>query len=520
MPNLPPKSATPPSEVSRLRELQRQFATGIMRPLTPEQTMHPEWADGSPSAEAVAGFIKSNNRLSSIERLEIYNRQYWYRLIDCFYEDFPGLRTLLGDRVFSALTEAYLTRYRSRSFTLRDLGQDLGKFLVDEPKWTEKHAKLARDIVRLEWAQIVAFDGEAFPPLEVDELLGKDPATLKLSLQPHLTLLSCDYPVDNVLGPHFFPPNTDGTDPRLCPRCSTGRMGLKLGKFGAFLGCSNYPTCKNTRPLAVTTGEEGQNQMVGPRELGDDPTTGLPVSARVGPYGAYIQLGPLPSAGPPPAPPEPEAVLEDSKKKKKRAKKKDDAPKPKRMSLPKGMDPNLIDLATAVKLLELPRDIGKHPESGDMITAGIGRFGAYIKLSQQYKSLAPDDDVLNIGLNRAVVLLAEPGKGNFGRGAATPGKSLGEHPEDQKPITLNKGRFGPYVKWGKVMATVTKSYDPENLSLKDALEIIAAKVAKGPSTFGKKAGGKKSSKPAKETASEMKAEVPKKTTPKKAKKQT
>ena len=201
MPNLPPKSATPPSEVSRLRELQRQFATGIMRPLTPEQTMHPEWADGSPSAEAVAGFIKSNNRLSSIERLEIYNRQYWYRLIDCFYEDFPGLRTLLGDRVFSALTEAYLTRYRSRSFTLRDLGQDLEKFLVDEPKWTEKHAKLARDIVRLEWAQIVAFDGEALPPLEVDELLGEDPATLKLSLQPHLTLLSCDYPSTRSCSP-------------------------------------------------------------------------------------------------------------------------------------------------------------------------------------------------------------------------------------------------------------------------------------------------------------------------------
>ncbi|MGB9152723.1 MAG: type I DNA topoisomerase, partial [Alphaproteobacteria bacterium] len=140
--------------------------------------------------------------------------------------------------------------------------------------------------------------------------------------------------LDNILAPHFFPPGTDGTDPRVCPRCGTGRMGLKLGKFGAFLGCSNYPTCKNTRPLSVPTGEDGEPQMAGPRELGNDPTTGLPVSARVGPYGAYVQLGPLPST-PPPPPPEP--VGEDGKKKKKRSKKKDDAPKPKRVSLPKGM---------------------------------------------------------------------------------------------------------------------------------------------------------------------------------------
>jgi hypothetical protein len=170
-----------------------------MRPLTAEQTMHPEWIDGRPSAEAVAGFIKPGNRLSSIERLEIYNRQYWYRLIDCFYEDFPGLRTLLGDRVFSALTEAYLSRHPSRSFTLRDLGQDLEKFLAEEPKWTEKQPELARDVVRLEWAHIVAFDGEELPPLEVDELLGQDPATLRLDLQPHLTLLACAYPVDTFL---------------------------------------------------------------------------------------------------------------------------------------------------------------------------------------------------------------------------------------------------------------------------------------------------------------------------------
>jgi len=182
-----------------LRALQRQFATGIMRPLTAEQTMQPEWTDGRPSAEAVADFIKPGSRLAAIERLEIYNRQYWYRLIDCFHEDFPGLRTLLGDRVFSAMTEAYLNRHRSRSFTLRNLGQDLEKFLAEEPQWTEKQPQLARDIARLEWAHIVAFDGEALPPLEVDELLGQDPATLRLALQPHLTLLACAFPVDTFL---------------------------------------------------------------------------------------------------------------------------------------------------------------------------------------------------------------------------------------------------------------------------------------------------------------------------------
>ncbi len=198
-PNPPPDSSSSAPAAPRLRALQRQFATGIMRPLTADQAMQPEWTDGRPSAEVVAGFIKPGSRLAPIERLEIYNRQYWYRLIDCFYEDFPGLRTLLGDRTFSVMTEAYLNRHRSRSFTLRNLGQDLETFLTEEPKWTEKQPVLARDVVRLEWAHITAFDGEALPPLEVDDLLGQDPATLRLDLQPHLTLLACAYPVDTFL---------------------------------------------------------------------------------------------------------------------------------------------------------------------------------------------------------------------------------------------------------------------------------------------------------------------------------
>ncbi len=299
--------------------------------------------------------------------------------------------------------------------------------------------------------------------------------------------------LDEALGPHFFPAQEDGSDPRQCQACKTGRMGLKLGRYGAFLGCSNYPECRNTRPLAVTAAGNGDGApaMQGPRELGDDPTTSLPVTVRVGPYGAYVQLGPKPEDKRPTTDDGKDGKAEEKGKKKKSKKpKKSDAPKPKRVSLPKGLDPNLIDLTTALKLVALPREVGKHPESGEMITAGLGRFGPYLKVGPRYKTLPPDDDVLNIGLNRAVTLLAEPDKNS--RAPREPGKLLGEHPDDQKPITLNKGRFGPYVKWGKLMATVTKSYDPDNLTLTDAVEILAAKAAKGGS--GKASKGKKTKK--------------------------
>jgi DNA topoisomerase-1 len=305
--------------------------------------------------------------------------------------------------------------------------------------------------------------------------------------------------LDEALGPHFFPPQADGKDPRACTLCGTGRMGLKLGRYGAFIGCSNYPTCKNTRPLAIagSANDEANKPMV-PRELGPDPATNLPVSVRSGPYGAYVQLGPAPTA--------PEA---EPAEKPKRSKKKEAAPKPKRVSLPKGLDPNLIHLDTALQLLALPRNVGAHPETGEMIVAGIGRFGPYLKIGPRYKTLPEGDDVLSVGLNRAVVLLAEPDKG---RRAASPAKALGEHPDDGKSITLNKGRFGPYVKWGKVMATVTKAYDAETLTLDQAVELLAAKIAKGGAP--KKAKGKDKAEPAEKAPKKEKA----KKTPAKPKK--
>jgi hypothetical protein len=193
-------STPDPQGVRKLRAIQRAFATGVMRPLAPGRRMQPKWADGESARKVTATFIKPNDRLSAFDRLEIYNKQYWFRLLDSLYEDFPGLRTLIGEERFYELSVAYLTKYPSNSFTLRDLGDRLEKFLVREPHWTAPHEKLARELVRLEWAHIVAFDGEALPPLEIDALLdGGDPAALRLKFQPYLTFLACDFPVDEFV---------------------------------------------------------------------------------------------------------------------------------------------------------------------------------------------------------------------------------------------------------------------------------------------------------------------------------
>jgi len=183
-----------------LRSVQRAFATAITRPLTSAYRMQPKWQDGTSTRQAVATFIKPNDRLSSFDRLEIYNKQYWFRLLDSLYEDFPGLRALIGDERFHKLSIAYLTKYPSNTFSLRDLGNRLEKFLAREPKWMRPNPQLARDLVRIEWAHIVAFDGEARPPLEIDALLdGGDPARLRLGFQPYITFLACDYPVDDFI---------------------------------------------------------------------------------------------------------------------------------------------------------------------------------------------------------------------------------------------------------------------------------------------------------------------------------
>ncbi|HVM81314.1 MAG TPA: type I DNA topoisomerase [Stellaceae bacterium] len=256
--------------------------------------------------------------------------------------------------------------------------------------------------------------------------------------------------LDEALGPHFFPIGPDGKDPRQCPACGNGRLGIKLGKFGAFIGCSNYPNCKMTRRLSLElasgSGEAGSD-FAGPRELGTDPATNLPVSVRKGPYGVYVQLG----------------VAENGEK-------------PKRVSLPKGMSPQEITIDAALKLLSLPRDIGKHPEDGEPVTAGLGRFGPYIKHGKIYRSLPAEDDVITIGLNRAVALLAEPSKGR--RRGPDPIRVVGKHPADGADITLFKGRYGPYVSHGGIYATLPRDIEPEALTLEEAVRLLAERAEK------------------------------------------
>jgi hypothetical protein len=177
----------------QLGELQARMAGAIMRPLASGNRM--QKASGS----VANSIIKPNDRLTSFERLEIYNRQYWFRILDCFYDDYPGLRAVIGDRKFDRLARAYLARYPSESFSLRNLGSRLEKFLRAEPKWTAPHQRLALDMVRIEWAHIVAFDEATKPAIHVDDLLGRQPSKVRLALQPYITLLEVRYPVDDLL---------------------------------------------------------------------------------------------------------------------------------------------------------------------------------------------------------------------------------------------------------------------------------------------------------------------------------
>ena len=208
--------------------------------------------------------------------------------------------------------------------------------------------------------------------------------------------------LDALLAPHLFPPRADGGDPRQCPTCGSGRLTLKLSKFGAFIGCSNYPECRYTRPLSVPADGSGE---IGTKKLGEDPKTGLEVTLRSGRFGPYVQLG--------------EAV---------------DGEKPKRASLPKGTAPDDVDLDRALALLSLPREIGRHPEDGEPIRAGIGRFGPYVQHGKTYANLEAGDDIFHIGLNRAVTLIAEKlAKGpRFRRFGADPGRALGAHPTTRR----------------------------------------------------------------------------------------
>jgi len=193
----PPNSSVQSRE--DLRALQRTMASALFRPLDARWGMQKTWSDGRPTREVAAEFIKPNDRLNSFERLEIYNRQYWFRVLDCLHDDYPGLRAILGNKKFTKLATAYLAKYPSNSFTLRDLGEHLEQFIREEPAWTSPHEPLAFDMVQFEWAQTVAFDGPSKRSITADDILGKALDQLTLGLQPYLSLLWLNYAVDDFL---------------------------------------------------------------------------------------------------------------------------------------------------------------------------------------------------------------------------------------------------------------------------------------------------------------------------------
>ncbi|MFA5121274.1 type I DNA topoisomerase [Zavarzinia sp.] len=354
-------------------------------------------------------------------------------------------------RLVTAFLESFFSRYVEYGFTA-NLEEQLDDVSAGKLGWKEVLRDFWRDFA-------AAIDG-----------------TKELKISDVIEAL------DQLLGPHLFPEGPDGKDPRVCPSCGNGRLSLKLGKFGAFIGCSNYPECRFTRQFAAAS-DDGQKAAIGEdgiKMLGDDPETGEKVSLRSGRFGPYVQLG--------------------------------EGEKPKRASLPKDLTPDAVDLDKAVALLALPREVGTHPESGKPIQAGIGRYGPYIVHDGRYVNLPTSEEAFTIGLNRAVSLLAEPPKRGK-RAAAEPLKALGGHPEDGKPINVMDGRYGPYVSWNGIYATLPKGTDPQSITLDEALAMIAAKAAKGGGTK-KKAAPKKAA-PKKAAAAEGEAPV-KKAAPKKA----
>ena len=340
-------------------------------------------------------------------------------------------------RIVVAFLESFFSRYVEYDFTA-GLEEDLDRVSNNEVPW--------RDLLRDFWRDFIG---------AVDDI--KDVRIAKV-----LDALN------EILGPHVFPPRADGADPRQCPNCGTGKLAIKIGRFGAFVGCSNYkadPPCKFTRTFTANGMETAT------KKLGEDPVSGLEVTLRSGQYGPYVQLG--------------------------------EGEKPKRAPLRKKIDPASVDLELALKLLSLPRDVGKHPEDGEPIIAGIGRYGPFVKHGETYANLDADDDVFSLGLNRAVTLIAEKiARGPSRRFGADPGRALGVHPDKGGPVVVKKGRYGPYVSHDGINATLPSDLTPETVTLEQAVGLIDARASRGdgkkkPPRQAKPAARKKPEKPLK-----------------------
>lgn len=346
-------------------------------------------------------------------------------------------------RVVTSFLESFFNRYVEYDFTA-NLEQQLDQISAGDLQW--------KDVLRDFWKQFSSSVDET-KDLRVSEVLDK------LNIE---------------LAPLAFPPREDGGAPRECPTCKEGELSLKVGKFGAFVGCSNYPECKYTRQLGQSNTEAAAQALAdGPKVLGIDPDTNEEVSLRTGRFGPYIQRG------------------EGTPKEVKRA------------GIPKGWDPLEVDFEKALRLLSLPREVGAHPETAKMITSGIGRYGPFVLHDGMYANMESVDDAFTIGINHAVTLLAEKAaKGPGRRGAAAALKDLGDHPDGESgKIVVNDGRFGPYVKCGKVNATLPKDKDPQTVTLEEAVALIAEKAAK----TGKKPAAKKKAPAKKKTAAKKPA---------------
>jgi DNA topoisomerase-1 len=329
-------------------------------------------------------------------------------------------------RIVTAFLESFFNRYVEYGFTA---GLEEQLDLISDGKLAWK------DVLREFWKDF-QHHVEEIKDLRVSEVLDA---------------------LNDMLSDHIFPARADGSDPRRCPNCGEGQLSLKLGKFGAFIGCSNYPECRYTLQLADAAAGGASEAGSGDGVLGTDPESGLDVLLKSGRFGPYVQLG--------------------------------EGDEPKRSSLPKGWEPGSLTLDRAMQLLKLPREVGIHPESGKAISAGIGRYGPFVLHDGTYANLPDVEEVFTVGLNRAVDLIAQKaaGGGRFARGNRAAPAAIQTFEHEGGPISVRAGRYGPYVNQGKVNATLPKTLKPEEITLEQALELI---VAKGGATPAKKSSSR------------------------------
>ena len=353
-------------------------------------------------------------------------------------------------RLVTAFLSNYFHRYVEYDFTA-DMEDQLDRVSAGDADWKELLARFWRD-----FSAAIAETAD----LRIGEVLDK---------------------IDEVLSPHLYPPQEDGSNPRLCPHCGEGRLSMRTARSGgAFIGCSNYPECRYTRPFGPPD-PDAENRAIPPegKLLGTD--DGDEIRVFDGRFGPYVQRG---------------QPTEEVKK-------------PPRQSVPKEWPAEDVDLPQALRLLSLPREVGPHPEDGVMVWANIGRYGPYLKHAESTSfkggtnaNLETVEDVFTVGMNRAVELLAQKVASRGGRGAAAkPLRELGEHPQAGGPVNVMNGKYGPYVKWDKLNATIPDTVTPEDLTMAQAVDLLDERAAKA----GKKAPStKKKAAPKKKTAAKKK----------------